>query len=68
MLCANAQGDAVLAGWDYLFLGYRTRQIVSYLDIARLIATQWENAAKKSPPKTIHPQVLTIARASILED
>jgi hypothetical protein len=31
--------------WDFLFLGYPTRRIASYLDIAGVIATQWEKAA-----------------------
>jgi len=50
MLCEHAQSEPVLTGWDFLFLGYPTRKIVSYLDIARLIATQWDKAAMGKPP------------------
>ncbi|BFU93339.1 MAG: hypothetical protein NTNFB02_00610 [Nitrospira sp.] len=50
MLRENTQDDPVLADWDFLFLGYPTRQIASYLDIARLIATQWEKAANGRLP------------------
>jgi pimeloyl-ACP methyl ester carboxylesterase len=52
MLEQNAHQDAVLARWDFLFMGYATRQIASYLDIARLIATQWDLAANGKPPFT----------------
>lgn len=50
MLREHAQSDPTLMGWDFLFLGYPTRKIVSYLDIARLIATQWGKAAIGDPP------------------
>lgn len=50
MLREHAQGDPVLGGWDFLFLGYPTRKIASYLDIARVIATQWEKAATGRSP------------------
>jgi triacylglycerol esterase/lipase EstA (alpha/beta hydrolase family) len=50
MLREHAQADPVLARWDFLFIGYPTRRIASYLDIARLIATQWEKAAAGRPP------------------
>jgi hypothetical protein len=50
MLRQHAQADPVLVGWDFLFLGYPTRQIASYLDIAHLIATQWDNAANGRLP------------------
>lgn len=46
----HAQNHPVLAGWDFLFLGYQTKKIESYLDIARIIATQWEKAAAAKPP------------------
>jgi pimeloyl-ACP methyl ester carboxylesterase len=39
-----------LADWDFLFVGYETYSISSYLDIARLIATQWQRAATAEPP------------------
>jgi pimeloyl-ACP methyl ester carboxylesterase len=50
MLQQNAESDPVLAAWDFLFLGYSTRKVRSYLDIARVIATQWEKAASGKPP------------------
>jgi pimeloyl-ACP methyl ester carboxylesterase len=50
MLRDHAQSDPVLTGWDFLFLGYPTRKIASYLDIARVIATQWEKAANGKSP------------------
>ena len=45
MLRENAPSEPLLDSWDFLFLGYSTRQIVSYLDIAHIIATQWTVAA-----------------------
>jgi len=50
LLSQNAQSDSALADWDYLFIGYPTRKVTSFLDIARLIATQWEKAAQGKPP------------------
>jgi pimeloyl-ACP methyl ester carboxylesterase len=50
MLREHALSEPHLALWDFLFLGYSTRQIASYLDIARLIATQWEKAATGKVP------------------
>ena len=50
MLQKNAPNEAQLANWDFLFMGYATRKIESYLDIARLIASQWERAAAGKPP------------------
>jgi len=50
LLRANAQSDPVLTAWDFLFLGYSTRKVRSYLDIARVIATQWEKAATGKAP------------------
>src|SRR5882724_5437065 len=44
MLLEHAQADTALAGWDFLFLGYPTRKVTTYLDITRLIATQLERA------------------------
>lgn len=50
LLQEHAAGDPVLDTWDYLFLGYSTRNVRSYVDIARVIATQWEKAATGKPP------------------
>ena len=50
LLQAHAQEDPVLKVWDFLFLGYPTRKIASYLDIARIIATHWDKASTGKPP------------------
>ena len=50
MLRENTLSEPLLASWDFLFLGYSTRQIASYLDIARLIATQWTKASTGRVP------------------
>jgi pimeloyl-ACP methyl ester carboxylesterase len=52
MLREHALSEPLLAKWDFLFLGYSTRQIASYLDIAHIIATQWEKAATGRVPFT----------------
>ena len=52
MLRENAPSEPLLDSWDFLFLGYSTRQIVSYLDIAHIIATQWTVAAAGKVPFT----------------
>ena len=46
----HASDDSVLVNWDFLFLGYATKKVLSYLDIARVIATQWEKAATGKRP------------------
>jgi hypothetical protein len=50
LLVDNVQNEAALARWDFLFLGYPTRKVGAYLDIAHLIGTQWGNAAAGRPP------------------
>lgn len=50
MLRNHALTDPILKEWDYLFLGYPTRKVASYLDIARIIATQWTKASIGKPP------------------
>jgi pimeloyl-ACP methyl ester carboxylesterase len=47
---ANADNHTRLAEWDYLFVGYETYSIGSFLQIARLISSQWESATKGAPP------------------
>lgn len=64
MLQKHAQSDPVLASWDFLFLGYPTRNVVTYLDIARIIATQWENAANgKSPSGSVYTRFALIGHS-----
>jgi hypothetical protein len=46
----HAPNEPVLANWDFLFLGYSTRKVASYLDIARKIATYWNKAVLGEPP------------------
>lgn len=48
----NQHADAhhVLREWDYLFLGYETYSIETFLDIARIVAGQWEKASTQRPP------------------
>jgi hypothetical protein len=36
--------------WDYLFLGYDTSRIATYLDVAQLIWSHWTQAANGDPP------------------
>ena len=50
MLREHALSESKLADWDFLFLGYPTRDVVSYLDIARRIATPWTKAAAGTEP------------------
>jgi hypothetical protein len=50
MLREHAQTESTLENWDFLFLGYNTRDISSYLDIARLIASQWDKAVAGKAP------------------
>lgn len=52
LLQQHALQEKNLKDWDFLFLGYSTRSIDSYLDIARLIATEWARAASGKPPFT----------------
>ena len=49
-LSENADDDGDLASWDYLFLGYSTNNIDTYLDIAALICTAWQQALDGAPP------------------
>lgn len=50
LLYEHAQSEPALANWDFLFLGYSTRKVATYLDIAHLIATQWEKAVNGRSP------------------
>jgi pimeloyl-ACP methyl ester carboxylesterase len=46
----HADTDNTLAEWDYLFLGYETATIGSYLEIADIITSQWRKASTREPP------------------
>lgn len=50
MLRIHAQSENSLKDWDFLFLGYSTWNISSYLDIAHIVSTQWENASEGRLP------------------
>jgi hypothetical protein len=49
-LRANADSDSVFRNWDYLFLGYETDTVDTFLNIARLIAGKWASAESGKPP------------------
>jgi hypothetical protein len=50
MLSENADASAPFASWDYLFVGYNTGQIETYLDISRLLISQWRLAESGAAP------------------
>lgn len=50
LLRDKADEDADLRSWDFLFIGYSTRDIRSYLDIAALICTNWRKASRGEFP------------------
>ena len=50
LLNNRADFDPDLAPWDFLFLGYATRDVNCYLDIAALIDGAWRRAADGEPP------------------
>ena len=50
MLHTEADTRAVFQDWDYVFLGYNTSEVTTYLDIAHLIWTEWRKAARGDPP------------------
>jgi len=50
LLWKNADGDPATCDWDFLFLGYSTFNIATYLDIASLICSEWKKCAKGEQP------------------
>lgn len=46
LLQEHAETDSVLNAWDYLFVGYKTRSVESYIDIAHHVGTQLRLAAE----------------------
>lgn len=44
LLEEKAENETPFDAWDYVFLGYATRTITSYLDVADLLRTNIENA------------------------
>lgn len=52
LLQAEADDKPDFRDWDYVFVGYRTRDISSYLDIATLICGEWRKASSGQRPYT----------------
>jgi hypothetical protein len=50
LLQQHADAQKPFSEWDYLFVGYDTRKIATYLDISRLLCTHWNNAASGTLP------------------
>jgi Putative serine esterase (DUF676) len=50
LLQKEADSKAVFEDWDYLFLGYETSKVSTYLDIAHFIWTEWRKAAGGDAP------------------
>lgn len=46
----EADKDEDFADWDFLFLGYDTTAVQTYLDISKLIITEWNKAATGQRP------------------
>lgn len=44
LLRTHADTDGVCTEWDFLFIGYNTDTVETYLDIAGVLATQWQKA------------------------
>jgi hypothetical protein len=49
-LTYHSDSHEVLREWDYLFLGYETYSIRSYLEIAGIMSSQWKRASSGEPP------------------
>jgi pimeloyl-ACP methyl ester carboxylesterase len=49
-LTQHADADQKLSTWDYLFVGYETYSINTYMAIADLVGTQWHRASTGQPP------------------
>jgi pimeloyl-ACP methyl ester carboxylesterase len=65
LLKTDSDSDDTFRDWDYLFQGYSTFAIDSYLDIARLIKTQWESAANGTFPFKSKYQTLALMGHSL---
>ena len=60
LLQEHADTDPDLQAWDFMFLGYSTRDISTYLDIAALICTAWRHAESGAPPHRVRYQRLAL--------
>lgn len=50
LIVDNADNDPATKDWDYVFLGYETRNVETYLDIAHIISTQCKHACLGNRP------------------
>ena len=46
----NSAYRPILEPWDFLFVGYDTKKIDTYLDIAALVHTEWRRARSGAQP------------------
>ena len=46
----RADSDPTLSAWDYVFIGYETADVRTYLDISALIVSAWRQATAGEPP------------------
>lgn len=49
-LTQHADADEKLREWDYVFVGYETYSIDTYLAIAGIVGSQWKKASTQQPP------------------
>jgi hypothetical protein len=49
-LTQHADADQKLAAWDYVFVGYETYSIDTYMAIAEIVGSQWKKASTRQPP------------------
>jgi triacylglycerol esterase/lipase EstA (alpha/beta hydrolase family) len=45
LLRDNADAATPFSEWDFLFVGYDTKRVATYLDISKLLCTQWNAAS-----------------------
>jgi hypothetical protein len=50
LLQNEADTKPIFQDWDYVFLGYKTSDVATYLDIAKFIWTEWRKASRGDPP------------------
>lgn len=50
LLAEHADSYPSFSNWDYLFIGYDTNNVETYLDIAYLICTEWGKAERGDAP------------------
>ncbi len=53
MFSSNADSDSVFSDWDFVFLGYDTSKIYTYLDISSLLCTDITKAISGESPYKI---------------